>query len=36
MVKAMILNGLGFLSQPLYLFSEFFNDKALEKLLGKM
>jgi transposase len=34
-VKAMIINALGFVSQPLYLFSEFFNDKALEKLLGK-
>ncbi|WP_446684753.1 IS1634 family transposase [Cyanobacterium sp. IPPAS B-1200] len=34
-VKAMILNALGFVSQPLYLFSEFFNDKAIEKLLGK-
>ncbi|MBF2058192.1 MAG: DUF4277 domain-containing protein [Cyanobacterium sp. T60_A2020_053] len=34
-VKAMIINALGFLSQPLYLFSEYFEDKALEKLLGK-
>ena len=34
-VKAMILNGLGFVSQPLYLFSRFFEDKAVEKLLGK-
>ena len=34
-VKAMILNALGFVSQPLYLFSRFFEDKAVEKLLGK-
>ena len=34
-VKAMILNGLGFVSQPLYLFSHFFDDKPVEKLLGK-
>ncbi len=27
-VKAMILNALGFLSAPLYLFSEFFESKA--------
>lgn len=33
-VKAMILNGLGFLSAPLYLFSEFFCGKATEHLLG--
>jgi transposase len=29
-VKAMILNGLGFVSAPLYLFSEFFVGKATE------
>lgn len=29
-VKAMILNGLGFVSAPLYLFSEFFIGKALK------
>ena len=29
-VKAIILNGLGFVSRPLYLFSQFFEDKALE------
>lgn len=33
-VKAMILNGLGFLSAPLYLFEEFFAGKATEHLLG--
>jgi transposase len=32
--KAMILNGLGFLSAPLYLFGEFFSGKATEHLLG--
>ncbi len=34
-VKAIILNGLGFVSQPLYLFPNFFKDKATEHLLGK-
>jgi transposase len=34
-VKAIILNGLGFVSQPLYLFPHFFKDKATEHLLGK-
>ena len=29
-VKAMILNGLGFLSAPLYLFEKFFVGKATE------
>ena len=33
-VKAIILNGLGFVAQPLYLFSNFFKDKAVEHLLG--
>jgi transposase len=33
-VKAMILNGLAFLSAPLYLFEEFFTGKATEHLLG--
>ena len=32
-VKAVILNGLGFVSAPLYLFSEFFVGKATEHLL---
>ncbi|NJR31846.1 MAG: IS1634 family transposase [Chamaesiphon sp. CSU_1_12] len=34
-VKAIILNGLGFVAQPLYLFPNFFKDKAVEHLLGK-
>ncbi len=34
-VKAIILNGLGFVSQPLYLFSHFFKDKPVERLLGE-
>ena len=33
-VKAIILNGLGFVSRPLYLFHQFFQDKATEHLLG--
>ncbi|AUB35466.1 Transposase [Nostoc flagelliforme CCNUN1] len=35
LVKAILLNGLGFVSRPLYLFSQFFDDKAIEILLGK-
>jgi transposase len=31
----MIINGLGFVSAPLYLFSEFFVGKATEHLLGE-
>jgi transposase len=34
-VKAMILNFMGFLTAPLYLFSEFFTGKATEHLIGK-
>jgi transposase len=34
-LKAMILNGLGFLSAPMYLFSRFFEGKPTEHLLGK-
>jgi hypothetical protein len=34
-VKAMILNGLGFVSAPLYLFEKFFFGKATEHLLGE-
>ena len=34
-VKAIILNGLGFVSKPLYLFPQFFDDIAVEHLLGK-
>jgi transposase len=30
----MILNGLGFVSAPLYLFGQFFQGKATEQLLG--
>jgi len=33
-VKAMILNCMGFLTSPLYLFSEFFMGKATEHLIG--
>jgi transposase len=33
-VKAMILNCLGFVSAPLYLFSEFFASKPVSHLLG--
>ncbi len=33
-VKAIILNGLGFVSQPLYLFPKFFEGLATEHLLG--
>lgn len=33
-VKAMILNGLGLVSSPLYLFSKFFEGKATEHLIG--
>ena len=33
-IKALILNGLRIVSHPLYLFSQFFEDKAIEKLLG--
>ena len=33
-VKAIILNGLGFVSRPLYLFPQFFEDKSTEHLLG--
>jgi transposase len=34
-VKAIILNGLGFVSRPLYLFPQFFLDKPVEHLIGK-
>jgi transposase len=34
-VKAMIMNCMGFLTAPLYLFSEFFSGKATEHLLGE-
>jgi len=31
----MVLNGLGLVSYPLYLFSKFFEGKAIEHLIGK-
>ena len=34
-MKAMILNGLGFLSAPIYLFDTFFVGKATEYLIGE-
>lgn len=34
-VKAMLLNGLGFFTSPLYLFTEFFSGKAIKHLMGK-
>jgi len=34
-VKAIILNGLGFVSRPLYLFPDFFQDKPIEHLIGE-
>lgn len=34
-VKAMILNGLGLVSDPLYLLEQFFVGKATEHLLGE-
>lgn len=32
-IKAIIINGLGFISKPLYLFPQFFEDKALKDFL---
>lgn len=29
LVKAILINGLGFVSRPLYLFHQFFDDKAI-------
>ena len=34
-VKGMLLNGLGLVSSPLYLFNRFFEGKAIENLMGK-
>lgn len=34
-VKAMVLNGLGFISAPLYMFEQFFTGIATEHLLGE-
>ena len=33
-VKCMILNGLGFVGRTLYLYSEYFEDKPIEHLIG--
>lgn len=33
--KLMVINGLGFSSRPLYLESQFFENKPLERLLGR-
>jgi transposase len=33
-VKAMVLNGLGFVERRLYLYPEFFSDIAVDRLLG--
>jgi transposase len=35
-VKAMVLNGLGFVNQQLYLVSRFFQDKPTSRLLAPM
>ena len=35
LVKAILMNGLGFVSRPLYLFSQFFDDKGIKVLLGE-
>jgi hypothetical protein len=34
-VKAMALNGLGFVNRALYLMPHFFKDKPVERLLGR-
>jgi transposase len=34
-IKAMIINGLGLVSAPLYLFPKFFEGKAIEDLMGE-
>ena len=34
-VKALILNGLGFVQRRLYLFPEYFENKAVHRLFGK-
>ena len=33
-VKAMVLNGLGFINHPLYLFPRFFNNKPTDRLIS--
>lgn len=35
LVKAMILNGLGYINRTLYLMPDFFRDKPVERLLGQ-
>ena len=35
LVKAILMNGLGFVSKPLYLFSQYFDDKGIKILLGE-
>ena len=30
LVKAILINGLGFVSRPLYLFNQFFDDKGIK------
>ena len=35
-VKAMVLNGLGFVNQPLYLLSRLFQDKPTSRLLAPL
>ena len=34
--QAIILNGVGFVSAPLYMFEQFFKDKATEHLLREL
>jgi transposase len=34
-IKAMVLNGLGFINQRLYWFPKFFQDQPVERLIGK-
>ena len=35
LLKAMVLNGLGFAEQALYLTPHFFRDKPVERLIGE-
>ncbi len=35
LIKALILNGLGFTQRTLYMVSSFFSDKPIELLLGE-
>ena len=34
-VKAMVLNGLGFVNRSLYLSEQFFSNKPVSRLIGK-